>query len=102
MLAFGAYRMVYAAIFDWRINHIPLPRGTEGTHFPSSNGNMGGFEDAVFTRKATWGGDLYSHGVNSQFGARRGTDVTVAGNRNSMLGASTVVPQHYTTGPQNV
>ncbi|OTB05357.1 hypothetical protein M426DRAFT_29770, partial [Hypoxylon sp. CI-4A] len=28
MFAFSAYRMTYASIWDWRVNHIPLNRGT--------------------------------------------------------------------------
>ncbi|KAL7624419.1 hypothetical protein AAE478_005983 [Parahypoxylon ruwenzoriense] len=28
VFAFSAYRMVYASIWDWRINHIPLNRGS--------------------------------------------------------------------------
>jgi len=27
IMALSAYRMVYASIWDWRINHIPLNRG---------------------------------------------------------------------------
>jgi diacylglycerol diphosphate phosphatase/phosphatidate phosphatase len=49
VMAFSAYRMVYASIWDWRVNHIPLNRavpfkgvGTELKH-------------AVFTRQAGWG-----------------------------------------------
>lgn len=52
IMAFAAYRMSYAAIWDWRINHIPLNRsagfamGHEGNHELSH---------AVFTRHAGWG-----------------------------------------------
>jgi membrane-associated phospholipid phosphatase len=49
--AFGAYRMVYVAIWDWRYNHIPLPRGMGF----GGQGGYGGFEHAVFTRKGGWG-----------------------------------------------
>jgi diacylglycerol diphosphate phosphatase/phosphatidate phosphatase len=51
IMAFSAYRMVYAAIWDWRVNHIPLNRGV-----PFS-GRAGGYEleDSTFTRKAGWG-----------------------------------------------
>ncbi|KAF3937537.1 hypothetical protein ABW19_dt0200572 [Dactylella cylindrospora] len=54
IFAFGAYRMVYAAIWDWRYNHIPLPRGLNGVSFGEGLG-YGGFENAVWTRKAGWG-----------------------------------------------
>ncbi|KAF7562424.1 hypothetical protein G7046_g1696 [Stylonectria norvegica] len=51
MMAFSSYRMTYAAIWDWRYNHIPLNRGA-----PFSYGYEGAeLVDAVFTRKAGWG-----------------------------------------------
>ena len=52
MMAFSAYRMTYAAIWDWRVNHIPLNRGS-----PFSGEAMDGeLGDAVFTRRVGWGG----------------------------------------------
>ncbi|KAF1842559.1 PAP2-domain-containing protein [Cucurbitaria berberidis CBS 394.84] len=54
MMAFSAYRMVYAAVWDFRFNHIPLLR-----HAPFVYGagpsSFDGFHDAIFTRKAGWG-----------------------------------------------
>ncbi|KAI1388378.1 acid phosphatase/Vanadium-dependent haloperoxidase [Hypoxylon trugodes] len=47
--AFSAYRMVYASVWDWRINHIPLNRGSE---FIWSDGCEG--SDLVFTNRAGW------------------------------------------------
>jgi hypothetical protein len=65
VMAFSAYRMTYAAIWDWRYNHIPLNRGAA---FGFGSGEV---VDAVFTRKAGWGGrvwethgDGHGHGVN--------------------------------------
>uniref|UniRef100_A0AC35G634 Phosphatidic acid phosphatase type 2/haloperoxidase domain-containing protein n=1 Tax=Panagrolaimus sp. PS1159 TaxID=55785 RepID=A0AC35G634_9BILA len=56
--AFGAYRMTYMAIWDWRYNHIPLSRdGFNDQKAPPGYGNFGGFEKAVATRKAGWGLD---------------------------------------------
>lgn len=51
-MAFSSYRMTYAAVWDWRFNHVPLNRGAP---FPY---DMGGADlmDAVFTRRAGWGG----------------------------------------------
>jgi diacylglycerol diphosphate phosphatase/phosphatidate phosphatase len=49
VMAFSAYRMVYASIWDWRINHIPLNRGV-----PFGNGNAE-LSDATFTRQVGWG-----------------------------------------------
>lgn len=51
VMAFSAYRMVYAAVWDFRFNHIPLHRGTP---FPYTGGAE--LADALFTRKAGWGG----------------------------------------------
>jgi diacylglycerol diphosphate phosphatase / phosphatidate phosphatase len=49
VMAFSAYRMVYASIWDWRVNHIPLNRAVPFT------GAGAELEHAVFTRKAGWG-----------------------------------------------
>ena len=50
-MAFSAYRMVYASVWDFRFNHIPLTRHTP---FGYGAGDMG-FANAVWTRKAGWG-----------------------------------------------
>jgi diacylglycerol diphosphate phosphatase / phosphatidate phosphatase len=55
VMAFSAYRMVYAAIWDWRFNHIPMHRGQAFMY----GGDMDGV-DALWTRKAGWG--LSGHG----------------------------------------
>lgn len=49
VMAFSAYRMTYAAIWDWRINHIPLNRGAP---FDFGNAEL---THATFTRKVGWG-----------------------------------------------
>ncbi|KAK4225079.1 pap2 superfamily protein [Podospora fimiseda] len=48
VMAFSAYRMTFAAVWDWRYNHIPLSR-----YAPFGYGDVAG---ATFTRKAGWGG----------------------------------------------
>ncbi|KAI3532347.1 PAP2 superfamily protein, partial [Colletotrichum filicis] len=48
--AFSSYRMTYAAIWDFRFNHIPLNRGQALNY-----GAEAELYDAVFTRKAGWG-----------------------------------------------
>lgn len=59
VLATSAYRMVYASIWDFRFNHIPLTRHTPFS-FGAGEAGAGGFETAVFTRKASWGfGEAY-------------------------------------------
>ncbi|KAK8032565.1 hypothetical protein PG990_002299 [Apiospora arundinis] len=58
VMAFSSYRMVYAAVWDFRFNHIPLNRGTP---FPYTGGAE--LAHAMFTRKAGWGsgGSLGGH-----------------------------------------
>ncbi|KAI1640696.1 phosphatidic acid phosphatase type 2/haloperoxidase [Biscogniauxia mediterranea] len=51
-MAFSAYRMCYAAIWDWRWNHIPLNRGQAFLYTHEGVELM----DALWTRKAGWGG----------------------------------------------
>lgn len=71
VMAFSAYRMTYAAIWDWRINHIPLNRGA-----PFDFGGSSELSHATFTRKVGWGtstGGLggqhgYGHGHRSSIG----------------------------------
>ncbi|KAK1508921.1 PAP2 superfamily protein [Colletotrichum abscissum] len=49
--AFSSYRMAYAAVWDWRINHIPLHRKMPLDFNLEAIGENG----AVVTRKAGWG-----------------------------------------------
>ncbi|KAI1764327.1 acid phosphatase/Vanadium-dependent haloperoxidase [Hypoxylon sp. FL1150] len=49
MFAFSAYRMVYASVWDWRVNHIPLNRGTAFAWSPGCQG-----ADMVYTNRAGW------------------------------------------------
>ena len=53
-MAFSAYRMVYASIWDHRFNHIPLTRHTPFV-YGAGPSTFDGFHDATFTRKAGWG-----------------------------------------------
>lgn len=49
VMAFSSYRMVYASIWDWRINHIPLTRAVPFT------GSESQLSHAAFTHQAGWG-----------------------------------------------
>lgn len=49
VMAFSSYRMCYAAIWDWRWNHIPLSR-VSPIAFTGSE-----LAGATFTRRAGWG-----------------------------------------------
>lgn len=61
VMAFSAYRMVYASIWDWRINHIPLNRGA-----PFAFDGGAELSDATFTRRVGWGAGHggFKHGVS--------------------------------------
>lgn len=65
VMAFSGYRMTYAAIWDWRFNHIPLNRGAPFMYEIGS----GELSDAVFTRKAGWVG---SPGSGGKWWSRKG------------------------------
>lgn len=54
VMAISAYRMVYASVWDFRFNHIPLTRHTPFAYGGGTPG-AGGCESAVWTRKAGWG-----------------------------------------------
>ncbi|KIV96049.1 hypothetical protein PV10_03631 [Exophiala mesophila] len=54
--AISSYRMLYASVWDFRFNHIPLTRHTPFSYGAGPAG-AGGFESAVFTRRAGWGYD---------------------------------------------
>ncbi|EQL01490.1 PAP2 superfamily protein [Ophiocordyceps sinensis CO18] len=53
VMAFSSYRMTYAAIWDFRYNHIPLSRGDPFSYDLGAAGHQP--VNAVFTRKAGWG-----------------------------------------------
>ncbi|KAL5924084.1 hypothetical protein ACKVV7_002180 [Pyricularia oryzae] len=58
-MAFSSYRMTFAAIWDWRFNHIPLNRTAPFNYDSYMNAEL---LHAVPTRKAGWGGDGLGHG----------------------------------------
>ncbi|KAH8592337.1 putative lipid phosphate phosphatase 1 [Bisporella sp. PMI_857] len=89
-MAFSSYRMVYAAIWDWRVNHIPLNRGAAMVMGDAE------LEGAVFTRKAGWG---YGHGYGSHGAGAVGGDA-YRGNavgHGGVVGSTTrkPVPTHH-------
>lgn len=70
-MAFSAYRMTYASIWDWRFNHIPLNRGSAFTYAHEGADLV----DAVFTHRAgwgTWGGSSLGGKHHNGFGTHSG------------------------------
>lgn len=94
VFAFSSYRMVYCAIWDWRVNHIPLNRSTPFDGL----GSGGVLEHAVFTHKANWDGhhvgdhsnghsSSHGHGIGHSNGRGNGYDNGVGtGHNNGVLG----------------
>jgi hypothetical protein len=79
IMAISAYRMVYASVWDFRFNHIPLTRHTPFAYGGGAPG-AGGFESAVWTHKAGWGYEEAlggapfdaAHGLRGAFGGASG------------------------------
>lgn len=83
IFAFSAYRMMYASVWDFRFNHIPLNRDEPFMYGADGHGGFMGFHDTVFTRKAGWGTheslgiggapfDASAHGVGGGMGVTNG------------------------------
>lgn len=53
VMAFSAYRMVYASIWDWRINHVPLNRSRAFSLGQQQEDDLEGMR-AFATRRAGW------------------------------------------------
>ena len=67
-MAFSAYRMVYASVWDFRFNHTPLMRNLPMTYGAGSFG-LDGFHEAMWTRQAGWGHQPSSPRVDAPFDA---------------------------------
>ncbi|EXJ61894.1 hypothetical protein A1O7_02325 [Cladophialophora yegresii CBS 114405] len=76
IFAISSYRMVYASVWDFRFNHIPLTRHTPFSYGAGAAG-AGGFETAVFTRQAGWGYE--EHYGGAPFDAAHGLRGQAAG-----------------------
>ena len=87
VFAISSYRMVYASVWDFRFNHIPLTRHTPFSYGAGAAG-AGGFESAVFTRQAGWGHE--EHYGGAPFDAAHGLRGQVAG-----FNTGAVQQEHY-------
>ncbi|CAL3969798.1 hypothetical protein PZA11_007626 [Diplocarpon coronariae] len=102
IMAFSAYRMVYASIWDWRTNHIPLNRAVP---FPGASAGAE-LEHAVFTRKVGWGYG-YGGGMNAGpiIGHGNGGGVAApgaAGNVHSFGRKPVAATGHHRSGSDNI
>lgn len=113
VMAFSAYRMVYAAIWDFRFNHIPLMRQAPFTYGAGPVG-LDGFDGALWTRKADWGladgngawggapGDAANGPRGTPFGAATGRGNTASGTRASVGHVDDHHRQHHSIGRKPV
>ncbi|KAI3316956.1 phosphatidic acid phosphatase type 2/haloperoxidase [Xylariaceae sp. AK1471] len=75
VFAFSSYRMCYAAIWDWRWNHIPLNRNQPCLYTYDGVELM----DAMWTRKAGWGVGSSSYNDKHASGGHRMSSSGAAG-----------------------
>ncbi|KAH6677193.1 putative lipid phosphate phosphatase 1 [Halenospora varia] len=111
IMAFSAYRMVYASIWDWRTNHIPLNRAA-----PFTGGRGAELEHATFTRKVGWGmgvGGVHEKNTNAipmqsghvvEHGHRNGSNGSYGGHGTSPMRKPVAghVHHHTRTGSDNM
>lgn len=55
MVAFMSYRVCYAAVWDWRYNHVPLTRNSPFDYAAAASLAPEYLERAVWARKLGWG-----------------------------------------------
>lgn len=106
VFALSAYRMLYASVWDFRFNHIPLTRHTPFSYGAGAAG-AGGFESAVFTRRAGWGyEEAYggapfdaAHNLRGQVaGFNTGAGPQAAGHRGDVEHNAGFAPTNSVTG----
>lgn len=97
-MAFSAYRMTYASVWDFRFNHVPVLR-----HAPFVYGagpsTFDGFHDAVWTRKAGWGSHDGSAWAGAPFDAADGPRGTMAPQAEGPMGGPGAAPGHMQRKP---
>ena len=106
-MAFASYRICYAAVFDWRYNHIPLRRDRIFEYAAELTADR--MERAVFVRKLGWGrrrkvrpagdkqmgvraGDAWSDGPGSR---RASSNVPPANSHAPVLPEAAVPRSHH-------
>jgi hypothetical protein len=106
VFAFSAYRMMYASVWDFRFNHVPLNRNEPFTYgADGSFGGFYGFHEAVFTREAGWGtqqsfsvGGAPFDASSSAMGSGAGAGASTTHNGHSSISRK---PLHDKHGPAN-
>ena len=99
VMAFSGYRMVYASVWDFRFNHIPLTR-----HYPFTYGaggpGSGLHGDAIWTRQAGWGQDAGMYG-GAPFDSAGGMGSGVASGIGAQGGGHHGIPRRPIAGHNN-
>lgn len=85
IMAFSSYRMVYASVWDFRFNHLPVLRHAPFAY--GSSATIDGFHDAVWTRKAGWGMADNSAWAGAPFDAADGPSGTMPPHAEGPMGA---------------
>ncbi|RDW66515.1 hypothetical protein BP6252_10150 [Coleophoma cylindrospora] len=98
VMAFSAYRMVYASIWDWRTNHIPLNRAVP---FPGA-GAGAELEDATFTRAVGWGSGAYAGNVGHNGAAVQGGEIHGKEYGNHSVGRKPIAGSAPHYGSENI
>jgi diacylglycerol diphosphate phosphatase/phosphatidate phosphatase len=97
--AFSSYRMMYASVWDFRFNHIPLARQVPFTYGAGGAGAFHGFHDTVFTRKAGWGHEDSFGAGGAPFDASSGGGMgSGLGHHNSGTGTHNTGLGHHNNG----
>lgn len=81
VMAFSAYRMTFASVWDWRWNHVPLSR-VDGLPFDHSPWQQ--YAGSTFTRRAGWGHGGFGNDGKEKGGYHHdGGDLPALGNGQS-------------------
>jgi diacylglycerol diphosphate phosphatase/phosphatidate phosphatase len=94
LFAFSSYRMVYASVWDFRFNHIPLNRNVPFMYGAGPTE----LSNAVFTHKAGWGFDEGGFGGAPNDAATGGGGLTGGHSGGGILGGNNNAGYHNNGG----
>jgi hypothetical protein len=114
VFAFSAYRMMYASVWDFRFNHIPLNRNEPFMYGAGGGfGGFNGFHDVVFTRRAHWGTqaslgmggapfDASAHSIGGGVGAGAGAGTGGVHNGHHGISRKPLSDKHEPAAPEHM